>query len=85
MDFQEQILKENPREKANILSSLFFVWLQPLFRKGTSLKLCHAFSIKSLKLFKGYKSDLGLTDLYNVLKEDESEKLGDQLQRYHNH
>jgi ATP-binding cassette subfamily C (CFTR/MRP) protein 4 len=65
MDFQEQELQRNPRETANPLSTLFFWWINPLFRKGR-------------------KNDLILTDLFKALKEDESEALGDQLQRYEN-
>lgn len=34
MDFKEKPRITNPREKANPLSSLFFWWINPLFRKG---------------------------------------------------
>lgn len=61
MDFKEKELRKNPRENANPLSTLFFWWINPLFRKGA-------------------KNDLAMDDLYSALKEDESERLGDQLE-----
>ncbi len=36
MDFTEKTRIKNPREKANPLSTLFFWWINPLFRKGAS-------------------------------------------------
>lgn len=34
MESAKRKLPPNPREKANILSVLFFVWTLPLFKKG---------------------------------------------------
>ncbi|XP_077405833.1 ATP-binding cassette sub-family C member 4 isoform X1 [Vanacampus margaritifer] len=58
--------KTNPAASANLLSKLFFWWLNPLFRAG-------------------YKRSLEEDDLYPVLDEDSSERLGQQLQRYWDH
>ena len=54
--------RKNPRENANLLSIIFFWWMNPL-------------------LWVGYKKDLELEDLYETLKEDQSEVLGDRLER----
>ncbi|XP_072332338.1 ATP-binding cassette sub-family C member 4 isoform X2 [Scyliorhinus torazame] len=53
----------NPLATANIFSSVFFCWLNPLFRIG-------------------YKRRLEENDLYKVLPEDGSAKLGEELQRH---
>uniref|UniRef100_A0A7N8Y2U6 Multidrug resistance-associated protein 4 n=1 Tax=Mastacembelus armatus TaxID=205130 RepID=A0A7N8Y2U6_9TELE len=58
--------KTNPAATANILSKLFFWWLNPLFRTG-------------------YKRRLEEDDMYEVLEEDRSERLGQDLQRYWDH
>ncbi|XP_038673881.1 multidrug resistance-associated protein 4 [Scyliorhinus canicula] len=55
--------KPNPLATANIFSSVFFCWLNPLFRIG-------------------YKRRLEENDLYKVLPEDGSAKLGEELQRH---
>ncbi|XP_078259159.1 ATP-binding cassette sub-family C member 4 [Rhinoraja longicauda] len=55
--------KPNPLATANIFSSVFFCWLNPLFRIG-------------------YKRRLEENDLYKVLPEDQSERLGEELQRH---
>ncbi|KAM4711152.1 ATP-binding cassette sub-family C member 4-like isoform 2-T2 [Anableps anableps] len=55
--------KKNPAATANILSKIFFWWLNPLFRIG-------------------YKRRLEEEDMYEVLQEDRSEVLGQELQRY---
>ncbi|XP_014906070.1 ATP-binding cassette sub-family C member 4 isoform X2 [Poecilia latipinna] len=55
--------KKNPAATANILSKIFFWWLNPLFRIG-------------------YKRRLEEEDMYEVLHEDRSEVLGQELQRY---
>ncbi|XP_054637094.1 multidrug resistance-associated protein 4 isoform X1 [Dunckerocampus dactyliophorus] len=56
-------VKANPAASANLLSKIFFWWLNPLFRIG-------------------YKRRLEEDDMYPVLVEDSSERLGQQLQRY---
>ncbi|MEQ2273001.1 Multidrug resistance-associated protein 4 [Xenotaenia resolanae] len=56
-------VKENPVATANILSKIFFCWLNPLFRIG-------------------YKRRLEEEDMYELLQEDRSEVLGQELQRY---
>ncbi|KAK1903162.1 Multidrug resistance-associated protein 4, partial [Dissostichus eleginoides] len=64
----EQVRKEekdNPLASANLLSKIFFCWLNPLFRTG-------------------YKRKLEEDDMYNVLPEDASETLGEELQGYWN-
>ncbi|KAK5861056.1 hypothetical protein PBY51_022480 [Eleginops maclovinus] len=64
----EQVRKEekdNPLASANLLSKIFFWWLNPLFRIG-------------------HKRKLEEDDMYNVLPEDESERLGEELQGYWN-
>ncbi|XP_040004306.1 multidrug resistance-associated protein 4-like isoform X2 [Xiphias gladius] len=53
--------KDNPSASANLLSKIFFCWLNPLFRIG-------------------YKRKLEEDDMYNVLPEDASERLGEELQ-----
>ncbi|KAM6893207.1 ATP-binding cassette sub-family C member 4 [Lycodopsis pacificus] len=55
--------KTNPAATANLLSTVFFWWLNPLFRIG-------------------YKRKLEEDDMYEVLPEDRSERLGEELQRY---
>ncbi|XP_051881887.1 multidrug resistance-associated protein 4 isoform X2 [Pristis pectinata] len=55
--------KPNPLATANVFSSLFFCWLNPLFQIG-------------------YKRRLEENDLYKVLPEDGSERLGEELQRH---
>ncbi|XP_072883234.1 ATP-binding cassette sub-family C member 4 isoform X1 [Hemitrygon akajei] len=55
--------KPNPLATANIFSTVFFCWLNPLFKIG-------------------YKRRLEENDLYKVLPEDGSEKLGKELQRH---
>ncbi|KAM3862000.1 ATP-binding cassette sub-family C member 4-like [Diretmus argenteus] len=55
--------RDNPSVTANLLSKIFFCWLNPLFRIG-------------------YKKKLQEDDLYKVLPEDGSERLGEELQCY---
>ncbi|KAJ8350063.1 hypothetical protein SKAU_G00251930, partial [Synaphobranchus kaupii] len=55
--------KVNPAATANLLSKVFFCWLNPLFSIG-------------------YKQKLAEDDMYKVLPEDGSERLGEDLQRY---
>ncbi|XP_015233372.1 PREDICTED: multidrug resistance-associated protein 4-like isoform X1 [Cyprinodon variegatus] len=55
--------RKNPAGTANILSKIFFCWLNPLFSIG-------------------YKRRLEEEDMYEVLPEDRSEVLGQQLQSY---
>uniref|UniRef100_A0A3Q2TB68 Cystic fibrosis transmembrane conductance regulator n=1 Tax=Fundulus heteroclitus TaxID=8078 RepID=A0A3Q2TB68_FUNHE len=55
--------KKNPAATANIMSKIFFWWLNPLFCVG-------------------YKRRLEEEDMYEVLHEDRSEVLGQELQRY---
>lgn len=63
MDFSKKPERENPRKGANPLSQLFFLWIVPVFWKGTR---------------KGLNTD----DLTHCLRKDESEVLGDELERY---
>lgn len=62
MDFSRKPERENPRKKANPLSQLFFLWMVPVFWRGTR---------------KGLTTD----DLTKCLKKDDSELLGDELER----
>ncbi|XP_055303160.1 ATP-binding cassette sub-family C member 4-like [Sitodiplosis mosellana] len=62
MDSSRKPEKSNPRKGANPLSQLFFLWVIPLFWKGTR---------------KGLNTD----DLTQCLEKDESESLGDELER----
>jgi hypothetical protein len=39
MDFRKKKDLPSPREKASFLSKLFFLWIIPLFRKGSSKDL----------------------------------------------
>ncbi|KAI1899161.1 hypothetical protein AGOR_G00058700 [Albula goreensis] len=55
--------KVNPSATANLLSKVFFWWLNPLFSIG-------------------YRRRLEEDDMYQVLPEDRSERLGEQLQAY---
>ncbi|XP_036396882.1 multidrug resistance-associated protein 4 [Megalops cyprinoides] len=55
--------KVNPSATANLLSKVFFCWLNPLFRIG-------------------YKRKLVEDDMYQVLPEDGSKRLGEDLQAY---
>ncbi|XP_035250475.1 multidrug resistance-associated protein 4 [Anguilla anguilla] len=55
--------KVNPAATANLLSKVFFCWLNPLFSVG-------------------YKRKLAEDDMYQVLPEDGSERLGEDLQRH---
>ncbi|XP_035030028.2 ATP-binding cassette sub-family C member 4 isoform X1 [Hippoglossus stenolepis] len=57
--------KDNPSASANLLSKIFFCWLNPLFRIG-------------------YKKKLEEDDMYKVLPEDASHRLGEELQGYWN-
>uniref|UniRef100_A0A3Q2X5M2 Multidrug resistance-associated protein 4 n=1 Tax=Haplochromis burtoni TaxID=8153 RepID=A0A3Q2X5M2_HAPBU len=56
--------KDNPSASANLLSKIFFCWLNPLFRIGHRRKL---------------QED----DMYKVLPEDASDRLGEELQRWY--
>uniref|UniRef100_A0A3B4AC38 Uncharacterized protein n=1 Tax=Periophthalmus magnuspinnatus TaxID=409849 RepID=A0A3B4AC38_9GOBI len=55
--------KDNPLATANLLSKIFFCWLNPLFKVG-------------------YDRKLEEEDMYKVLPEDASDKLGEELQWY---
>uniref|UniRef100_A0A668AYE6 ATP binding cassette subfamily C member 4 (PEL blood group) n=1 Tax=Myripristis murdjan TaxID=586833 RepID=A0A668AYE6_9TELE len=55
--------RDNPSATANLLSKIFFCWLNPLFRIG-------------------YKRTLEEDDMYKVLPEDGSKRLGQELQWY---
>ncbi|KAM4609455.1 ATP-binding cassette sub-family C member 4-like [Polymixia lowei] len=55
--------RDNPSATANLLSKMFFCWLNPLFRIG-------------------YKRKLEEDDMYKVLPEDGSKRLGEELQCY---
>ncbi|XP_077946532.1 ATP-binding cassette sub-family C member 4 isoform X5 [Gasterosteus aculeatus] len=57
--------RDNPSASANLLSKIFFCWLNPLFRIG-------------------YQRKLEEDDMYNVLPEDASHRLGEELQCYWN-
>ncbi|KAM6934339.1 ATP-binding cassette sub-family C member 4-like [Xenentodon cancila] len=57
--------KDNPSASANLLSKIFFCWLNPLFRLG-------------------YKKKLEEDDMFTVLPEDASDRLGEELQTYWN-
>ncbi|XP_074550610.1 ATP-binding cassette sub-family C member 4-like [Halichoeres trimaculatus] len=57
--------KDNPSASANLLSKIFFCWLNPLFRLG-------------------YKRKLEENDMFKILPEDASERLGEELQCYWN-
>ncbi|CAJ1079463.1 multidrug resistance-associated protein 4 [Xyrichtys novacula] len=57
--------KDNPSASANLLSKIFFCWLNPLFKLG-------------------YERRLEEDDMYKVLPEDSSERLGEELQDYWN-
>uniref|UniRef100_A0A4W6FWX0 Multidrug resistance-associated protein 4 n=1 Tax=Lates calcarifer TaxID=8187 RepID=A0A4W6FWX0_LATCA len=52
--------RDNPSASANLLSKIFFCWLNPLFRIG-------------------YKRKLEEDDMYKVLPEDASNRLGEEL------
>lgn len=62
MDSGRKPERKNPRKGANPISQLFFLWIVPLFWKGTR---------------KGLNTD----DLTACLQKDESETLGDCLER----
>ncbi|XP_044044179.1 multidrug resistance-associated protein 4 isoform X2 [Siniperca chuatsi] len=66
MEEASKDVKTNPAATANILSKIFFWWLNPLFRTG-------------------YKRRLEEDDMYEVLTEDRSERLGQDLHRYWDH
>ncbi|XP_054470688.1 ATP-binding cassette sub-family C member 4-like [Anoplopoma fimbria] len=57
--------KDNPSASANLLSKIFFCWLNPLFKIG-------------------YQRKLEEDDMYKVLPEDASHRLGEELQWYWN-
>ncbi|MEQ2259589.1 hypothetical protein XENORESO_014330 [Xenotaenia resolanae] len=61
MEPLEKEKEDNPSATANLLSKIFFCWLNPLFRAG-------------------YKRRLEEDDMYKVLPEDASERLGEELQ-----
>uniref|UniRef100_A0A8P4K2G0 Multidrug resistance-associated protein 4 n=1 Tax=Dicentrarchus labrax TaxID=13489 RepID=A0A8P4K2G0_DICLA len=65
MEVLQKEAKDNPSASANLLSKIFFCWLNPLFRIG-------------------YKRKLEEDDMYKVLPEDSSERLGEELQWYWN-
>lgn len=62
MDSGRKPDRPNPRKSANPLSQLFFIWMLPMFWKGTR---------------KGLQTE----DLTQCLQKDESELLGDELER----
>ncbi|XP_070786421.1 ATP-binding cassette sub-family C member 4-like isoform X1 [Enoplosus armatus] len=66
MEKDSKGVKTNPAATANLLSKVFFWWLNPLFRIG-------------------YKRQLEEDDMYEVLAEDKSERLGQDLHRYWDH
>ncbi|KAM9344115.1 LOW QUALITY PROTEIN: ATP-binding cassette sub-family C member 4-like [Pholidichthys leucotaenia] len=53
--------KDNPSVSANLVSKIFFCWLNPLFKIG-------------------YERKLEEDDMYKVLPEDASDRLGEELQ-----
>uniref|UniRef100_A0A674F4V2 Multidrug resistance-associated protein 4 n=1 Tax=Salmo trutta TaxID=8032 RepID=A0A674F4V2_SALTR len=61
MEHLRKEAKDNPSATANLLSKIFFCWLNPLFRIGC-------------------KRRLEEHDMYKVLPEDGSERLGEDLQ-----
>ncbi|TKS67158.1 Multidrug resistance-associated protein 4 [Collichthys lucidus] len=63
MEVVRKEAKDNPSASANLLSKIFFCWLNPLFRIG-------------------YKRKLEEDDMYKVLPEDASDRLGEELQWY---
>ncbi|TMS06141.1 Multidrug resistance-associated protein 4 [Larimichthys crocea] len=63
MEVVRKKAKDNPSASANLLSKIFFCWLNPLFRIG-------------------YKRKLEEDDMYKVLPEDASDRLGEELQWY---
>uniref|UniRef100_A0A674F431 Multidrug resistance-associated protein 4 n=1 Tax=Salmo trutta TaxID=8032 RepID=A0A674F431_SALTR len=63
MEHLRKEAKDNPSATANLLSKIFFCWLNPLFRIGC-------------------KRRLEEHDMYKVLPEDGSERLGEDLQWY---
>ncbi|XP_061925145.1 ATP-binding cassette sub-family C member 4-like [Entelurus aequoreus] len=65
METRRRDTRDNPSVKANLLSRIFFCWLNPLFRIG-------------------HKRRLREDDMYKVLPEDASDRLGDELQWYWN-
>ncbi|XP_038157102.1 multidrug resistance-associated protein 4-like isoform X2 [Cyprinodon tularosa] len=65
MEPEKKEKQDNPSATANLLSKIFFCWLNPLFRIG-------------------YKRRLEENDMYRVLPEDASERLGEELQWYWN-
>ncbi|XP_053404593.1 ATP-binding cassette sub-family C member 4-like isoform X3 [Mercenaria mercenaria] len=52
----------NPVIRANVISKLFFWWMNPLFKKG-------------------YARQLEVEDMYNVTVEDQSDRLGETLEK----
>ncbi|XP_061735042.1 ATP-binding cassette sub-family C member 4-like isoform X3 [Nerophis ophidion] len=65
METRRRDARDNPSVKANLLSRIFFCWLNPLFRVG-------------------HKRRLSEDDMYKILPEDASDRLGDELQWYWN-
>lgn len=63
MDSSKKPEKTNPRENANPLSQILFLWIVPL-------------------LFRGARNGLNPDDLSKCLPADNSENLGDKLERY---
>ncbi|KAM3608366.1 uncharacterized protein V6R79_023940 [Siganus canaliculatus] len=63
MELVRKEAKDNPSASANLLSKIFFCWLNPLFRLG-------------------YKRKLEENDMYKVLPEDASDRLGEELKWY---
>ncbi|XP_072300703.1 ATP-binding cassette sub-family C member 4-like isoform X3 [Eucyclogobius newberryi] len=61
MEPRRKEAKDNPLATANLLSKIFFCWLNPLFKVG-------------------YDRKLEEEDMYKVLPEDASDKLGEELQ-----
>ena len=82
MDTTQRITqKKNPRETASFLSICFFWYIYSFQFSETSQSYSNIRWMNSL-LGEGYKKELEMEDIFEVRKQDESEVLGDRLEKY---
>ena len=82
MDTQKKIKqKKNPRETANILSISLFWYIMSISIKKKNSWAFPVYRWMNSLLGEGYNKELELEDLFEPGKKDESEYLGNKLEK----